>query len=161
MSHSPSVDHVQLPPAYEPISDNEDAQTSTSSPPRYSRRPLSGCSTVHIQTSVKEFIYSHETVTLTINGDASLSEEIPTIVEGGKISGSVRLCWSKGQKVRDVTVSVSFPPSFFVGSLKMVNSGQRKNSHRDQETQSQRCLYLPQPARRAVDEVYGTPLPYE
>ncbi|KAJ8072274.1 hypothetical protein PM082_015833 [Marasmius tenuissimus] len=106
MSHSSNVDHVPLPPAYEFISDNEDAQTSTSSPPRYSRRPLSGCSTVHIQTSVKEFTYNHDTVTLTINGDASLSEEIPTVVEGGKITGSVRLCWNKGQKVRDVTVSV-------------------------------------------------------
>ncbi|KAL0579589.1 hypothetical protein V5O48_002427 [Marasmius crinis-equi] len=103
MSDLTDTNQLPSPPAYEVLYDG-DSLTSANPPPRYSRRPISGCSTIHTQISTKEFTYREGMTILTVEGDASLSKEIPTVMEGGKIAGRVKLRWKKGQEIKSVTI---------------------------------------------------------
>ncbi|KAF9267937.1 hypothetical protein L218DRAFT_654086 [Marasmius fiardii PR-910] len=92
------------PPAYDLSFDAQGVQNSSEPLPRYSLHPLSGCSTVHTQFDVKEFTYREGMLDFSVYGDALLSDQIPTFMEEGKISGVVRIDSQKGQEVRGITI---------------------------------------------------------
>ncbi|KAK7032320.1 hypothetical protein VNI00_013279 [Paramarasmius palmivorus] len=138
------------PPAYHTLTALENS-TSTSLP-RYSRRPISGSTTIYTQSSVHEFLFAKRNgLVLRVYGDANLSQRLPTFMEGGSISGTVNIGPKLGKRI-NIKISVR-------GRILLGHGGDYRDG--TVHTFLRLSVHLPPPVSVDYSATFCIPLPRE
>ncbi|KAJ3935598.1 MAG: hypothetical protein NXY57DRAFT_445450 [Lentinula lateritia] len=80
--------------------------------PSFTHRPSPYCSTIQMDHRKRNFEYSVAKgiagpgISLTVSGDSGISNELPSFLEGDKVTGAVRISANNGEDIRAVHVSL-------------------------------------------------------